>query len=53
MFWQRLYIFLWENMREQMSHEKDASLMKAAMRRPLTGDEPRTFLEFMRRLIGR
>jgi hypothetical protein len=53
MFRQHLYNWLWENMRERMSHESDYGLIDAAMRRPPNGDEPRTFLEFVRCLLGR
>jgi hypothetical protein len=51
MFWAHLYNFLWEDMREQAHHEQDYGMAGAAWRRPLTGDEPRTFVEFMRRVF--
>ncbi|HEX3944075.1 MAG TPA: hypothetical protein VHW69_08310 [Rhizomicrobium sp.] len=51
MFWACLYNWLWENMRLRASHEQDYDTSWARWRRPLTGDEPRTFLEFMRRVF--
>ena len=52
MFWAHLYNWIWEPARERECRERSPDMITAAMTRPLTGDEPRTFVEFVRRVLG-
>jgi hypothetical protein len=52
MFWGRLYNWLWQTELDRECYRRDLELEEAAMTRPLTGDEPRTFFEFVRRVLG-
>ncbi len=51
MFWARLYNWLWESARESECHERSLDMITAALTRPPTGDEPRTFVQFVRRVF--
>ncbi|HEX3666239.1 MAG TPA: hypothetical protein VHU23_13525 [Rhizomicrobium sp.] len=51
MFWARLYNWIWETAREQECHERNPDMMNAALTGPLTGDESRSFVQFMRRIL--
>jgi hypothetical protein len=54
MFWACLYNWLWESMRLRALHETDYDTSAETwvrFKRPLTGDEPRRFLEFIRRVF--
>jgi hypothetical protein len=53
MFWQRLYNWVWEMARERRTRDTDPELLDAAVLRRPTGDEPRTFPEFVRLLLER